>query len=59
MLASVKVGDGGFDDFGGQLKKLGQIAWNKPTQISDKITDSVKENSYSWKDAAKRAGESK
>ena len=57
VLAGVKLGDGGFDDFGGQFKKLGKMAWDKPTQISDKIVDSVNESGSSIKKAAQKAAQ--
>lgn len=39
LLASTKVGSGVFDDFGGELKKLGKIAWNKPKEFANKMNE--------------------
>lgn len=39
LLASVKIGTDTFDDFGGELKKFGKIAWNKPQELANKINE--------------------
>ena len=39
LLASTQVGTDAFDDFGGELKKFGKIAWNKPKELANKINE--------------------
>ena len=30
-------GKGGFDDFGGDLKKMAKMTWQKPQELADKL----------------------
>ncbi|MCR4917382.1 MAG: hypothetical protein K5912_00360 [Alphaproteobacteria bacterium] len=57
LLAETNIGSGTFDDFGENLKKMGKGAWNKPTQVAEKLSDEL--GGYSWKEAEKLAGGAK